>query len=94
MYSLHKNSLNVCVPLVNDLPTTKEELEDMVALETVLDEKHSAKEQPITPHIQHNNTLVLQDMIERYDRLYQEYFTTTATRFEETHFNIPIGERP
>ncbi|MFX0171340.1 MAG: hypothetical protein ACFE9L_05420 [Candidatus Hodarchaeota archaeon] len=69
---------------------TKEEFEDLIAVDLLLERNKKITEPPITPFMQENNTSVLRTLIERHKRLYQESYSLTYAQWEEIHYQIPI----
>lgn len=91
LLSLHQSSLNVCIPYTGELSEKQRELEDLIMLETILTSKEPVIETRSTSFMQEHNTQELHQIIQQYERLFQEYHTSPAARFEELHLNIPIG---
>jgi hypothetical protein len=93
LLSLHHNSLNVCVPLTTDLPATHEEFLDLVALDLLLEQDTLIAEPRVSRAIQESNTRILQDMADRYNHMYQDFYSLTAAQFDEQYGNIPIDRK-
>ncbi len=95
LLSMHPSHRGICVAFNNEvLPSKSKELHSHIDFDYLRDHPSVERltEPPRTTHMIKQNTNLLKELIDRYERVYLQFLTTLPMRFEEQYFDIPTPQ--